>query len=106
MTCYAVGHLRNVEMGEGIAAYLKGIDATLRPHGGRFIIHGGPKRMLEGDWPGDLIVIAFPGRAEAERWYGSPAYAEILPLRRDHSEGEIFLIDGVGRDHRATDILG
>lgn len=47
MTCYAVGHLRNVEMGKEIVAYLEAIDATLAPFEGQFIIHGGQKHMLE-----------------------------------------------------------
>lgn len=42
-------------MGDGIVAYLQGIDATLAPFGGRFIIHGDEKTMLEGDWHGNLI---------------------------------------------------
>lgn len=31
MTCYAIGHLREIEMGPDIVAYLEGIDATLAP---------------------------------------------------------------------------
>jgi hypothetical protein len=38
MSAYAVGHLRNIQMGPGIIAYLQGIDATLAPFQGRFII--------------------------------------------------------------------
>lgn len=105
MTAYAVAHLRDVRMGPEIVAYLERIDATLAPFGGRFIIHGGAKTVLEGDWPGDLIVVAFPDRASAEAWYASPAYQDILPLRRDNAQGDIVIVDGVDRDHRATDIL-
>lgn len=43
MTSYAIGHLRNVEMGPDIVAYLETIDTTLAPFQGRFIIHGGEK---------------------------------------------------------------
>jgi len=50
-------------------------------------------------------VIEFPDRAAAEGWYHSPAYQAIVHLRRDNSDGSIFLIDGVGRDHVATDVL-
>lgn len=106
MTSYAVAHLHHVEMGPDIVAYLEAIDATLAPFGGRFLIHGGgDKQQLEGAWPGDLIVIGFPNRDAARAWYASPAYQEILPLRTRNSEGDVILIDGVGSDHRATDIL-
>lgn len=105
MTCYAIGHLHDVDMGEDILAYLDQIDATLMPYHGQFIIHGGEKHQLEGIFKGDLIVIAFPDRMRARAWYESSEYRRILPLRRGHSRGEVFLIDGVGPDHKATDIL-
>lgn len=106
MTSYAVAHLRTVEMGPDIVAYLEAIDATLAPFGGKFVIHGGgDKEQLEGAWPGDLIVIGFPDRVSARAWYASPAYQAILPLRTRNSEGDAILIDGVDDDHRATDVL-
>ncbi|MGV6872256.1 DUF1330 domain-containing protein [Pseudochelatococcus sp. B33] len=105
MTTYAVAHLRNVDMNDDIVSYLESIDATLAPFGGRFVIHGGEKEPLEGVFPGDLIVIAFPDRQAARDWYGSPAYRAILPKRLRNAEGEAFLIDGVDEAHRATDIL-
>ncbi len=105
MTSYAIGHLHNVTMGDAIVAYLEAIDSTLAPYDGHFVIHGGAKEKLEGPCRGDLIVIAFPGREAAHAWYRSPAYQAILPLRRHNAQGDVFLIDGVGRDHRATDIL-
>ncbi|WP_145109871.1 DUF1330 domain-containing protein [Cereibacter sediminicola] len=105
MTAYAIGHLHWVDMGVDIVAYLTGIDATLAPFGGRFIIHGATPQVLEGAFPGDLIVIAFPDLERARGWYGSDAYQAILPLRLRNSEGDVFLIEGVDADHRATDIL-
>ncbi|MHA6688367.1 DUF1330 domain-containing protein [Mesorhizobium sp. A556] len=105
MTSYAIGHLRNVRMGPDIVAYLETIDATLAPFQGRFIIHGGEKEQLEGSFPDDLVVIAFPDLQAARAWYGSPAYRAILAKRTGNSQGDIFLIDGVDEDHRATDIL-
>ena len=106
MTSYAVGILNGVRMGPPIVEYLQRIDATLAPYDGHFIVHGGVPTMLEGSSPGTLIVIEFPERAMAEQWYGSQAYREILPLRTDNSVSTVFLIDGVGRDHLATDVLG
>jgi uncharacterized protein (DUF1330 family) len=105
MTAYAVADLHKVEMGPAIIEYLEKIDATLAPFGGRYIIHGGRKTVLEGDWPGDLIVIAFPDRAAAAAWYASPAYQAVKPLRSEHSAGDVVLVDGVGAGHRATDVL-
>jgi uncharacterized protein (DUF1330 family) len=92
-------------MGPPIVEYLERIDATLAPYDGHFIIHGGRPELLEGTSPGTLVVIEFPDRAAAEAWYQSPAYQAILRLRAENSQSTIFMIDGVGRDHVATDVL-
>lgn len=106
MTAYAVAHLHAVEMGPAIVEYLQRIDATLAPHDGRYVIHGDRPEVLEGAWAGDLIIIAFPDLDRARAWYGSDAYQSIRPLRTDHSQGPVILIEGVPQGHRGADILG
>ena len=105
MTGYAVGILQEVKMGPPIVEYLERIDATLAPYDGHFIVHGGDAEVLEGTSPGTLIVIEFPDRRAAAQWYASPAYQDIVALRTEHSVSTVFLIDGVDRDHVATDVL-
>jgi uncharacterized protein (DUF1330 family) len=106
MTAYVVAHLHSVELGADITRYLERIDATLAPFHGQFLVHGAPPEVLEGDWRGDLIVVAFPDRQLASAWYASAAYQNIIRLRTDNSEGDVILVDGVAPEHRATDILG
>lgn len=105
MPTYAVAHLRQVAMGPAIVEYLERIDATLEPFGGRFVVHGGETELLEGSWPGDLVIIAFPDRDRARGWYSSAAYRAILPLRTGNSDTDAILVDTVPDGHRATDVL-
>jgi uncharacterized protein (DUF1330 family) len=105
MPGYAVAHMRQVTMGPAIVEYLERIDATLAPFGGRFLVHGGQVEVVEGTWPGHLIVIEFPDRIRADAWYHSAAYQEILALRTGNSSSDVIVADGVGSDHRATDVL-
>jgi uncharacterized protein (DUF1330 family) len=105
MTAYAIAHLHDVDFCGDIVEYLQRIDETLAPCHGRFVIHGGRPEVAEGEWRGDLIVIAFPTLAHARAWYSSDAYQRIVPLRRSHSRGSVMLIDGVDDPHKATDIL-
>src|SRR6516165_4766612 len=105
MPAYAVAHMRQVTMRPAVVAYLQRIDATLAPFGGRFIVHGGEVEILEGSWPGFLIVIEFPDRDRASAWYNSAAYQEIVTLRTDNSESDVVMVDGVGSEHKATDVL-
>lgn len=105
MPAYAVAHMRQVTMGQPIVEYLERIDATLVPFGGRFIVHGGDVEVLEGSWPGALIVIEFPDRDGVRAWYDSQAYREIVALRTDNSESDVIVAEGVGDGHLATDVL-
>ena len=105
MPAYAVAHMRQVTMGPAVVEYLQRIDATLAPFGGRFIVHGAEVEILEGSWPGFLIVIEFPDRDRASAWYNSAAYQEIVTLRTDNSESDVVMVDGVGSEHKATDVL-
>ena len=105
MTAYAIGHFLSVDVGPDIVAYLEKIDSTLEPYGGRFLVHGAKPSPLEGDFKGDLVVIAFPDMENARSWYDSPGYREILPLRLRNAVGEAFLIEGCDETHKATDIL-
>ena len=101
-TAYAVAHLRSVTLGPDITGYLERIDATPAPFHGRFLVHGAKAEVLEGNWPGDLIILEFPDREQASAWYTSPAYQQILPLRTENSDSTVILVDGVLPDHRAT----
>ncbi|HEY2689349.1 MAG TPA: DUF1330 domain-containing protein [Streptosporangiaceae bacterium] len=105
MSAYAVAHMRHVTMGPPIVEYLEKIDATLAPFGGRFIVHGGEIEVLEGIWPGHIIVIEFPDLDRLRAWYKSDAYQQILPLRTGNSQSDVIVVDGVDRTHRATDVL-
>jgi uncharacterized protein (DUF1330 family) len=67
--------------------------------GGRFLVHGDEFDLKEGEWPGAVVIIEFPGMAAARAWYDSPAYQEILPLRADHIAGDLILVGGVGPDY-------
>jgi uncharacterized protein (DUF1330 family) len=105
MPSYAVAHMYKVSMGPDIVEYLNRIDATLAPFGGQFLVHGDPVEVMEGDWPGFLIVIEFPDRARARAWYASAAYRAILPLRTRNSDSDVVFVDGVPAGHLATDVL-
>ena len=105
MPAYAFAVLRNVQINDEIARYISRIDATLAPFGGLFKIHGGKPEVLEGDWAGDLIAIAFPDMASARQWYQSEAYQAILPLRIRNSQGIAFLVEGVDEGYTGLQML-
>ena len=52
-------------------------------------------RVLEGAWPGTVVLLEFPDADAATAWYESEAYQAILPLRTRHIDGDVILFDGV-----------
>jgi uncharacterized protein (DUF1330 family) len=100
MTAYGLAHLRPpAVLPEEVFQYLERIQATLDPFGGRFLVHGAPVEVREGEWPGGLVLIEFPSLPAAREWYDSPAYQEILRLRADHIAGDLVIVEGCGPDH-------
>lgn len=102
---YAVGHLRTVEFGPEVRRYMERIEATFEPFGGAWMVHGTQPEVMEGSWPGDLVIIGFPSVAAAREWYASPAYQEILDLRAKHSDSHVALLEGVSEGYRAADTI-
>jgi uncharacterized protein (DUF1330 family) len=106
MPAYAVALIRETRFDPEIKQYLEGIDATLAPFSGKYLVHGGPYIPLEGGWTGDMVVIEFPSMEHAQGWYDSAAYKAIRPLRTRNTEGDVLLVQGVPEGHKGADILG
>jgi uncharacterized protein (DUF1330 family) len=102
MPAYAMAHLRHPRINEDVLTYIESIQATMDPHGGRFIVHGAQVEVREGPWPGTVVVIEFPDVEAARAWYDSDAYQAILPLRTDHIDGSTIIVDGVGPGYDAS----
>ena len=102
MSAYAIAHLREAAPHAEVAEYIERITATFEPYGGRFLVHGVQHEVMEGAWPGHIVVIGFPSIAEARAWWASAAYQEIAPLRARHIEGDIILVPGVPEGYDAT----
>jgi uncharacterized protein (DUF1330 family) len=100
---FAVALLQDIAFGADMISYLAGLDATLEPYGGRFVVHRPAPTVAEGELSGRsaLIVIEFPDRISAEQWYESPAYQEILPLRTRNSRAVAMIVDTVPEGYRA-----
>ncbi len=70
--------------------------ALIERFGGRFVVRGGDPEVLEGEArPGRVVVLEFPDRERARRFYDSPEYRAILPLRLRAAKGAALIVDGV-----------
>jgi uncharacterized protein (DUF1330 family) len=103
MSAYAICNLFPTGMNEDILTYIERVQDTFAAFGGRFLVHGKEAEVVEGEWPGSIIVAEFPDMDSLKAWYASPAYQEILPLRTDHIEGKLLFVDGVAADYDAKE---
>jgi uncharacterized protein (DUF1330 family) len=99
MSVYLINHLRipgGIPNEEGLS-YLEQVEATVRPYGGKWLAQGAVQ-VVEGAWPGAVVLMEFPSMAAAQRWYHSPDYQKILPLRVNNSISDLILVDAAGPD--------
>ncbi|MCM2412118.1 MULTISPECIES: DUF1330 domain-containing protein [unclassified Streptomyces] len=105
MTAYAIAHLQpEGPPNSEVIDYIDGMQSTMDPFGGRFLVHVAQHEVLEGEWPGAIVVLEFPDIEAARAWYASPDYRKLAPLRTRNIAGAVVLVDGVapGYDPRAT----
>ncbi len=101
MPAYAIAHLRTPTINDEVLDYIERIQDTMDPFGGRFLVHGAEVQVIEGEWPGTIVIVEFPDVEAIQAWYASPAYQEILPLRTDNIEGDIVIVPGVTQPYDA-----
>ncbi len=95
MTAYMIAQVEVADP-DAYSLYTAQTPGLIEQYGGRFVVRGGNPEVLEGTLPGSrIVVIAFDDRAAAERFYRSPEYQKILPLRLAASTGISCIVDGV-----------
>lgn len=101
MTAYVIAHLQEAPPHADIADYMERIGDTLVPFDGRFLVHATAHEVLEGAWPGHVVMIEFPDLDVARGWWSSSAYRTIAPLRSRHIEGDLIVVEGVTQPYDA-----
>jgi uncharacterized protein (DUF1330 family) len=79
----------------GYEPYRAGVPATIAQYGGRYLTRGAATELLEGGpEPKRVVILEFANAAEVKRWYHSPEYQKILPLRLANSTSRAFIVEG------------
>ncbi len=116
MAAFLIAHLE-VQNRDAFRAYQRGILSTIKPHGG-WILAAGPGVRADGEEPPNHnVIIRFPTMADAQAWWDSEEYGEIVPIRLEHAPGAnaMFLpglepgpdVSGLERyPKRHADVLG
>ncbi len=96
--CYVIARIHVADL-EAYQPYMAGSGASIRAHGGKILVRGGPADWIEGgDGPvGRVVVIEFPDRATATAWYNSDEYQAVVGIRHANSSGTLIMVDGAPR---------
>ena len=75
--------------------YRRLVPATIAKYGGKYLVRGGAVETKEGGWtPKRLAVLEFASMDQARKWYHSPEYAPVLPLRLKAARSKLLLVEG------------
>jgi len=76
-------------------AYAAKASDTLKPYHARFLVRGKPESK-EGAAPqGNIVMVAFDSLADAERWYSTPPYNELIPERQKAAKTLLYIVEGL-----------
>ena len=62
--------------------------------GGRFLVRGGTREVVEGKVRGRTVVLEFPSYQAALACYRSPDYQAAAALRKGKAEFDLIIIEG------------
>jgi uncharacterized protein (DUF1330 family) len=94
MAVYAISDTAEITDPQMLAEYIQHVAPTLQKYGVKPLVAGSAEyETIEGNWRSQgMIILEFADREHFERWYNSPEYQEILPLRLQATFGRAILI--------------
>lgn len=65
-------------------------------YGGKFLVRGGARTILEGEFDGNrLVVLEFPSSEIARTFYDSPEYQAAREKRIGAADFDMVIVEGV-----------
>lgn len=90
---YWVAH---VDVKDQIAyrAYWEANSDVLAEFGGKSLVQGGPRQMMEGKMASSIVVVEFPSVQAARACYDSDRYRAARELRENAAASNIAIVEG------------
>ncbi|MEI8030562.1 MAG: DUF1330 domain-containing protein [Comamonadaceae bacterium] len=69
----------------------------LEKYGGEYLARGGKLSVMEHDlWsPTRMVLVKFPSAEQAEKFYQSDEYQEILEISKQSANRTLFILEGI-----------
>jgi uncharacterized protein (DUF1330 family) len=76
-------------------AYLtKAID-SLKAYNARIIVRAKPDLKEGAPVQGNIVITSFDSLADAEKWYSTPPYKELIAERQKSAKSRFYIVEGV-----------
>jgi uncharacterized protein (DUF1330 family) len=99
MPAYMVVQI-NITDPDRFAQYRAAVPGVVASFGGRYMARGAQVEVLEGSHDGRrLVLFEFPSMDAIRRFWNSPEYAKIKPLRENAAEIDAWAVPGVESSH-------
>jgi hypothetical protein len=60
--------------------------------------------VVEGAWPGSVVLLEFARMADAQRWHHSPEYQKIVHLRTSNAISALVFVEGIAPDFSPAEL--
>jgi uncharacterized protein (DUF1330 family) len=94
MPAYLIASIEVIDPA-GFERYRSAVPAVIAAHGGRYLVRGGEKQVVEGDLPLQrLVILEFPSMATLRGFYDSADYAPLLAMRLASTRSDVVFVEG------------
>ena len=95
MPAYMIVRMDVTDM-EQYSEYMKLTPDIIKKYGGKFIIRGGEKVVLEGPEITDrMVMVKFESMEIAQAFYNSEEYQAAIEVRKDAATGSFVVVEGL-----------
>ena len=90
---YVVVTIKKIKDIEAFREYATKVAPILKRYGGEYVAVDKAPDVRDGEWPFvRTVIVAYPDSAAAQRWYDSPEYKEIIPIRKRAIDANIVMV--------------
>ncbi len=76
------------------AEYVRIVPPIVKKFGGRYLARGGKITTIEGTWqPERVILLEFDSAEQVQKWFTSPEYRAVAPLREKSTISNMIMIE-------------
>ena len=95
MAAYIIADV-TVTDADQMAKYREWSTKAMQEHGAEVLVRGGTIEVLEGPWqPTRIVMLKFPDREAAKRFYASETYTHARSVREGAGIMRMVVVDGV-----------